>query len=794
MPNPIPELLAPAGGHEAACAAFEYGADGIYLGLKQFSARDDAVNFSPEDLSDIVGYARSFSVPRKVYLTLNTLVKEEELPELVACLQLARDLRVDAVIVQDFGVVRLARTLFPEITLHASTQMAIHNKQGAEAAQKIGLSRAIPARELTLKEVADICSTPGMDVEVFVHGALCYAYSGLCLFSAMEHGLSGNRGGCLYTCRNWFDPAGDTPAPKGGMPFAMKDLQLDKQLPELIKAGVAALKIEGRKKSPLYVAAVVNYYRKLLDKSASPDELARLRTDVESIFHRPATALFMDNPRNPRATDIIRGGHQGTAVGVLKQINAKEMTIAVTAAGMQRYDGLQIDIPGQSRPFGFGVTDLSRVIGKQKQRCFEVTVGETALISLNTPPPPGIVAGLTVYRSSSQDVKHRYKWHTPKPGLHRLRTPVDVTVELTGDTVTARCRSEGLQVEDIIAGPFGEARDPAGVEPAVRKAFDKLGDTPFTLNSCHVLNPHARFVPVSRLNDLRRTVTAKLEQQLAEHQENERAVFLERLSDSGETSINSMAPRRVLKTDRVSLLTEFTTAALALADEIIVDISRDSLAALQRGLHTLKKQGVQSLRLALPAVIRERRMNEFMEKITAFIERGQTAWQIANISQLELLDPQKYDVTADWPLYAWNTQAAALYKSLGLKGVTFSPEQTTEDILTVLPGCPLPGTVIVHHDVPLFNSAVCAKASLNQTCPGPETCDFDQMTLRNSKGAVFTAVNHRCETILIGEKPFTRRHDLNTLNQAGAAAFQVNFAWRHYSPTDAETIWRRLTT
>lgn len=788
----MPELLAPAGGYEAACAAFEYGADGVYLGLKQFSARDDAVNFSPVELSDIVGYARSFSSPRRVYLTLNTLIKENELPEIIRQLQLARDLRVDAVIVQDFGVVQLAKHYFPDITLHASTQMAVHNTQGVEALRELGVKRVIPARELTLKEIADICSFPEMEIEVFLHGALCYSYSGLCLFSAMEHGPSGNRGGCLYNCRNWFDPADAADTRQGGMPFAMKDLCLDKQLPDLLAAGVSSLKIEGRKKSPLYVATVVNYYRKLLDQSASSSELERLKIDVESVFHRPTTSLFIKKTRNPHATDTIRGGHQGTPVGTIQHITTNHVDIAVSSAGIQRYDGLQIEISGQSRPFGFGVTDLQRIDGACPQRTFEIQPGETARVALPADTPAGLVPGLTVYRSSSQDVKQRYKWHPPKPGLHRLRTPVDFTIELTSDTLTASGTVDSVQAEDIISGSFSQARNPEGTETAIRKAFGKLGETPFILNACEMRNPHALFAPASLLNDLRRELTAKLQQRLEEHLEHECRAITTAIAPRKSVA-DSAATRWILKTDRIELLTGFSDSALALADEIMIDISRDSLDTLACGLRGLAKRTTATMRLALPAVIRQQRMTDIEAKISWAREAGHTTWQIANISQLEMIDSNNHDVTADWPLYTWNSQAAALYKSLGLRSVTFSPEQTTADILTVLPTCPLPGTVIVHQDVPLFNSAVCAKASLDQACPGPAACDFENMTLRNSKGVRYTAINHDCETILIGENALSRENDLEALEKGGAGAFQVNLSWRDYTTTEAEAIWRRFT-
>ena len=197
------ELLSPAGDPEAGYAALYYGADAVYLGLKHFSARATATNFDEEALDEFVGFAHSRG--KKVYAAVNTLVTEAELPQLLNSLDICSRCRIDAVILQDLGVARVIREKYPELELHASTQMAVHNKQGALALQKLGFSRVVLARELSLAEIKDIASIPGLETEAFIHGALCYSYSGMCLFSSLECGRSANRGKCLYPCRSEFE-------------------------------------------------------------------------------------------------------------------------------------------------------------------------------------------------------------------------------------------------------------------------------------------------------------------------------------------------------------------------------------------------------------------------------------------------------------------------------------------------------------------------------------------------------------------------------------------------------------
>ncbi len=202
------ELLAPAGGPDAAFAAFHYGADAIYLGLKKFSARAEAENFTLDELAEVTAYAHSLQPRRRVFVTINTLIRQDELPELVETLAAVADIGVDALIIQDLGVYQLVRRHFPELELHASTQLAVHNRAGAEALRRFGFTRVVLARELTFEEVRDITGTAGIETEVFIHGALCYSYSGLCLFSSQTLGRSGNRGKCAYSCRDSYEISG----------------------------------------------------------------------------------------------------------------------------------------------------------------------------------------------------------------------------------------------------------------------------------------------------------------------------------------------------------------------------------------------------------------------------------------------------------------------------------------------------------------------------------------------------------------------------------------------------------
>ena len=260
------ELLAPAGSREALVAAVQNGANAVYLGVDEFNARRGARNFSLEELPAVVAYCHLRDV--RVYLTLNTLVTDRELRSLSSVAKRACECGVDAVLVQDWGVLDTLRRVTPELPLHASTQMTVHNLSGAEEAAKRGLSRVVLARELCREDIRELCEKSPVEVEVFAHGALCMCWSGQCAMSAVIGQRSGNRGLCAQPCRLPYN---------GGYPLSLHDLCLADYVPELMDMGVACLKLEGRMKRPEYVAAVTGIYARLIKEHRGPTEEERTR-------------------------------------------------------------------------------------------------------------------------------------------------------------------------------------------------------------------------------------------------------------------------------------------------------------------------------------------------------------------------------------------------------------------------------------------------------------------------------------------------------------------------------------
>ena len=265
--NKLPELLAPAGSPDALRAAIEGGADAVYLGGNGFNARAGAVNFGEEQMADAAALCRMYGV--SLYVTLNTLLYDRECEAFLRYAATLYEIGVDAVIVADFGAMRLLRTYLPGLPVHASTQASVHSLAGAEAAARMGCRRVVLARELPLAEIAAVTAAAPIETEVFLHGALCVSHSGQCLFSSLVGGRSANRGECAQPCRLPYN---------GTYPISLRDLSLAPHVPALIGAGVASLKIEGRMKSPAYVYGVTSIYRRLLDegRAATAEENRRL--------------------------------------------------------------------------------------------------------------------------------------------------------------------------------------------------------------------------------------------------------------------------------------------------------------------------------------------------------------------------------------------------------------------------------------------------------------------------------------------------------------------------------------
>ncbi len=380
----LPELLLPAGGFDAALAAFEGGADAIYLGLADFSARKQAKNFDDLEYRRILQHARDRN--RRVYVAMNTVVTEEELPAIAEKLVFLSRFAPDALIFQDWGLARLVAKRFPLLQLHASTQAAIQTDAAVRLAGEAGATRIVLPRETTIVELAErVRANPELEFEVFVHGALCYSYSGLCLASGLALGRSGNRGECAQLCRSWY--AGSGALGGEGYWFSCRDLSLVDRLSELAAAGASSLKIEGRMKSPEYVHAVASLYRGALDRlvGGGPGDVAleRRREAAEVAFSRGPTSGWAGHHGGSDIIDPAFPGHRGARLGRIVQAEGDRLVLDLETDLAMR-DGVQVLAEAEAgiRAASLQLSVLDMKDERSGRRLFEAGAGSRVAIPI----------------------------------------------------------------------------------------------------------------------------------------------------------------------------------------------------------------------------------------------------------------------------------------------------------------------------------------------------------------------------------------------------------------------------
>lgn len=679
------ELLSPAGDFETALAAFAAGADAVYCGLQSFSARAFAVNFSWTDLEQIVAYAHANS--RKVYVTFNTIVDEDAVGEAIETLARLEEIGPDALIVQDLGIARLCRRHFPGLALHASTQLVAHNLEGVLALRDLGFTRVVLARETSLEEIRSIAKRcGGMELECFIHGALCYSVSGLCLYSAMEKNRSGNRGKCAYCCRlPQTGPDGRT-----SHPFSMKDLRLGEDVRRLVDAGVVSLKIEGRMKTALYVSSVTAYYRAILDGMAG----ATTTADLETVFSRRTTKLYFDGPTGD-VIDPVSLGHLGARIGTVKRItkdrDRRSWLRFHTSRALEKHDGLQFAAPEGGKPLGFGIGEMRTALSRST--VCEVPAGTDVEIllpdeMLDEAARPALRAGAAVYCSMSNVLKRRFPVPSFRPSDYPAGRPLDIEVELAEDGIRASVAAYGVSV--FLPFPLSPARTPGKTPAAVEKAFSKLGGTAYSLGSVTVVCGEHLFAPPQVLNDLRRDLVERLDAVSAARRKEKIAAA--QADDAPERPFGSgRAVRRTLKIRVGQNLPQGNW------DEIIVGINAST------SVGELPNTDVP-MRLALPVYTPETAFARLRVAVKNLIRAGYARWEASDLATVRLLRSLGVtDLSADWSLAAFNSHALAVLSGLGVDSFVASPENT-RDNLQFLAECGCDVEFLEQQSTPLFVS------------------------------------------------------------------------------------------
>jgi putative protease len=520
----VPELLAPAGDWECAKAAVENGADAIYFGLSKFNARMRANNFTDSDLPRLMEFLHSRGV--KGYVTFNTLVFENELDDAEQYLRTMMAAGVDAAIVQDVGICRLIRQLSPDFPIHVSTQMTITSAAGVEFARELGCNLVVLARECSLKEIEQIAadcrtngdelraataSKPSFPLEVFVHGALCVAYSGQCLTSEALGGRSANRGECAQACRMPYELISDgKTVPLGDRKYLLspQDLAGLEVLPELARLGVASLKIEGRLKSPEYVANITRVYRQALDKLANPGTAETPQTDsdaqyeMEMAFSRGLYTGWFRGNNNQELVHARFGKKRGVYLGEVARKNGERVSLRLEAP-LKRGDGIVFDAGHpEEKEQGGRVYDLR----KRADGLTTLEFGHGAIA------PERIHVGDKLWKTSDPELERRLR-QTFEGDQPRFQRPLAVEVHgRVGAPLILIARDEQGNIARVESAlPLARAeRQPLTTE-RLREQLGRLGGTGLKLGELENRLEANALLPVSELNRLRREAVAELE-------------------------------------------------------------------------------------------------------------------------------------------------------------------------------------------------------------------------------------------------------------------------------------------
>ena len=655
------ELLSPAGGYETMVGAFNAGADAVYLGGSKFGARAYADNFDRDQVLDAIVYAHLHG--KKIYMTVNTLVKEGEFSDVYDFMVPYADKNLDGVIVQDLGVARLIRQEFPHIELHASTQQTITGVYGARLLKERGYTRVVPARELSLSEMKAIRQEADIEVEAFIHGAMCYCYSGACLFSSVVGGRSGNRGRCAQPCRL---PYGLSAGDPEKYPLSLKDMSTIGIIPELIEAGIDSFKIEGRMKKPEYSAGVTALYRKYIDKYyADPNGDHRVSDEdletLKNLYQRTGISEGYYHRHNDKSmVTVLSPAYNATSEDILKSVHDK-------------YLG-----------------------GTLKHSCdmyCELIAGQRAKLTMSV-------------------------W-----------------------------RGEDFFYEEVYGDEVQAASKRPMDEDSIRKQLSKLGGTSYEAQNIDITiddgcSGSGIFVAVSALNELRRELVAKMDQNLIPKCEFTTAEVTHFTDyDSYKGKVTSKNALQILVSTKEQLDTVLSyDMTLGLVDKIFVDSNLFLIMddKVKGEIAALKKDGrFPELYVALPYITREEKWDgtkEIQRVMDALKGNSFDGILVRSLEQLGYLKLHCYNgaVSLDYGVYNWNRESVlelldiAMASKNGSKGLTIDEisvpyelnfREAAELVTAIKQKVDIPVSYNIYGHIPMMISAGCIRKTTS-SCSG----------------------------------------------------------------------------
>lgn len=773
MKNEV-ELLSPVGDFECLKAAVQNGANAVYFGASQFNARASATNFDFDELEKVINYCALRNV--KTHLTLNILIKNHEFKDAVLVAKKAYELGIDALIVQDLGLAKFLMKLFPDLPIHASTQMTIHNLEGVQELEKLGYSRAVLSRELSIQEIEYICANSNIEIETFIHGALCICYSGQCLFSSMVGGRSGNRGRCAQPCRLPYqlieekekgDKITESVIDKGYL-ISPKDLCSLDYIPQLINAGVKCFKIEGRLKSPEYVAVVTRIYRKYIDMVLENKKYVVDEKDIQElkqIFNRGGFSTgHLSNKENRELVYKEKPNNMGIYIGNVAGYNRIKGHVKLSLNDtIEIGDTINFENENTKYTVSELMQDNSNI--SEAHEGSKVTIGRMK---------GNIKVGDKIYKLSSKKqmvaADNSFKSENIKLPLRcnitiKKNQPIDMEVGLYGISDDLYKNINIKMHSNII--PEKALNNPITKERIISQ-IRKTNDTPFEFSKVDIELGEGLFIPkIKELNELRRMSINKIESTIisrkkrdAEFKEEELdklyEKYLRNLSGKSKADETEIFKREIGKEEETNVenirenknedknedknenADNLNTKNIALYFNIInpeydyTKISETYVSCVYVPLrYFAKKDCEEALQVItnkfktyiyMPAIIKSNYKNLIKHKLEDLIAKYNiSGFVISSLGDFILLSKykKKYEFIGNFTFNAFNTISVDILKKLGASKITLSPELNLDDINNLIDvnNANIPLELIVYGNTPVMKMNYCILSNSNKCYP-----------------------------------------------------------------------------
>lgn len=775
------ELLAPAGNIESLKAAFVNGADAVYLGGVSFSARRQAANFNMQELLSARKMADSYNA--KLYITMNTVVSDEEMEEAAIFIDFLANNGFDAIIIQDIGLLKLIKEIAPSMPIHASTQMTIHNIDGAKMMQDFGLDRVILARELTLPEITAISDLSSISTEIFVHGALCICYSGRCLFSSMIGGRSGNRGMCAQPCRMKYSLTNIDNNKRvsreglGEYLLSPKDLCTLQILPDIIASGVSSLKIEGRMKRPEYVATTVRIYRKELDNILNKQKNENIDNDIRElgqIFNRGFSFGYLKEQKNTELISDGRPNNRGMYLGRIVSYDAKSLIATIRLDGKLNVgDGIEVWV-SQGGRCGTKVEQMN-ILDKN------VDLGNSGDI-IQIKIQGKIFPGDRVFKTSDIELINSSRVNISEIGVSKV--PVEARLTLNNGFLNIELTDMENGFKANTTGTVNICSDNEYIADldVIKEKVARLGNTPFFLKDL-IYEIHKSYkLPMSEINSVRRSAADALLEMLSHKEksnENRLLHIVNNMIISRKKTTSTIKEKRNIISIRSNIPEILVAAEKKGVSELVIGEDLFWSNELSSLVSSLKNNGKKVI-IAVPSISRNSR-EETQERMSKIIDIKPDALMAGDYGGIRMCMDSGYPYFVDYFLPIFNSVAISSLSELGCSGVTLSPELTLNQISNLSFPVGMEIGCLVHGRLQLMISEYCPlrHASGSKTCfAGNGICKKNDYILQDEKGYGFPVFTDRfCRMHLLNSKEICMADKISEMKNSGIRKFVLDFSY-----------------